>query len=77
MNSIERQQMIMDKLNDKGSVRIADLTKELDVSRENLRKDIAELGRQGKLQVIRGGAVLNKPVNETIYNQRLQQNLAE
>lgn len=77
MNSIERQQMIMDKLNDKGSVRIADLTKELDVSRETLRKDIAELGRQGKLQVIRGGAVLNKPVNETIYNQRLQQNLAE
>ena len=77
MNSIERQQIIMDKLNDKGSVRIADLTKELDVSRETLRKDIAELGRQGKLQVIRGGAVLNKPVNETIYNQRLQQNLAE
>ena len=41
MNSIERQQIIMDKLNDKGSVRIADLTKELDVSRETLRKDIA------------------------------------
>ncbi|MBB1165480.1 DeoR/GlpR family DNA-binding transcription regulator [Lacticaseibacillus rhamnosus] len=77
MNNIERQQAIMKRLNSNGSVRISDLTSELGVSRETLRKDIAELGRQGKLQVIRGGAVLNKPVNETIYNQRLQQNLYE
>ena len=66
MNNIERQQAIMKRLNSNGSVRISDLTSELGVSRETLRKDIAELGRQGKLQVIRGGAVLNKPVNETI-----------
>ena len=77
MNYIERQQSILKKLNSNGSVSISDLVKDLSVSRETLRKDIAELGNQGKLRVIRGGAVLNKPVNETIYDQRRKENFQE
>ena len=77
MNYIERQQSILKQLNSNGSVRISELAKDLSVSRETLRKDIAELGNQGKLQVIRGGAVLNKPVNETIYDQRRKENFQE
>ncbi|MEE5988147.1 DeoR/GlpR family DNA-binding transcription regulator [Ligilactobacillus equi] len=78
MNIEERHKIILDKLSTYGNVKITDLSKELDISRETVRKDIYNLEKQQKLIAIRGGATsLSSGISETKYGQRLQQNTME
>ncbi len=59
MMQAERLSLILDKLNENGSVRVAELTKELRASEATIRRDIIELDKQGLLQKVFGGAVAN------------------
>ena len=65
MEVIQRQKYILDQLNQHGSIKIADISKEIDVSRETIRKDVYNLDKQGLVHAIRGGATLPQSVNET------------
>ncbi|SKB45518.1 transcriptional regulator, DeoR family [Lachnospiraceae bacterium] len=52
-----RRQMILDKLEDNGSVRVNELSRELNCSAVTIRTDIRELEKAGKLTRVHGGAV--------------------
>jgi DeoR/GlpR family transcriptional regulator of sugar metabolism len=56
----ERQELIMQRLKQKSSVRIIDLVEEFGVTRETIRKDLYELQKKGLIRKVHGGAVLNK-----------------
>jgi DeoR/GlpR family transcriptional regulator of sugar metabolism len=51
-------------------VRILDLSKQLRVSRETVRKDIMEMEEEGLLKKTYGGAVLDEANTETDYERR-------
>jgi len=53
----ERHRVILSKVQDAGSVRVAALAKELSVTEETIRRDLERLDSEGKLQRIHGGAV--------------------
>lgn len=57
MFAVERQNIICQKIEDKGSVSISELTDLFEVSVETIRRDLLELERQGKLRRIHGGAM--------------------
>lgn len=65
-----RQQKILEILKIKKSVRILDLSKELKVSRETIRKDLVEMEDFGLLKKTYGGAVLDEANVETDYERR-------
>lgn len=71
MDADERRQYILDKLNKNGKISIADISSELNISRETIRKDIYALADERKLVAIRGGAVqIAGHVGKTKYGQR-------
>lgn len=72
-----RQAQIVQYLEEKKSVRIGDLAKLLDVTRETVRRDLYEMEKQGLLKKVHGGAILNKTNDEPPYSQRKVNNLAE
>ena len=43
MEVMQRQKYILDQLNQRGTIRIAEISKEINVSRETIRKDIYNL----------------------------------
>lgn len=53
----QRYEIILDELQASGRVELAALARSLDVSGETVRKDLAALERQGRLQRVHGGAV--------------------
>ncbi|NYI04776.1 substrate-binding domain-containing protein [Allostreptomyces psammosilenae] len=53
----QRYDHILDRLRDRGAVRIADLVAELGVSDGTVRRDLDLLAEQGRLLKVRGGAV--------------------
>lgn len=58
MLSVDRQQIIFDQIQRKGSVRISQLMKSLEASESTIRRDLEELERQGLIKRVHGGAVL-------------------
>lgn len=58
----QRYQMILDlmRATGTGSVRVADLKKNLDVSSETIRRDLENMENQGLIRRARGGAFLNE-----------------
>lgn len=66
----ERKERILDILKSKKSVRILELSKQLHVSRETIRKDIVEMEDAGLLKKTYGGAVLDETNAETDYERR-------
>ena len=56
----ERHTLIMRMLNERGSVSTSELIDTLGVSFETIRRDLLELEKQGALQRVHGGAVLEK-----------------
>ncbi|KOY82924.1 DeoR/GlpR transcriptional regulator [Lysinibacillus macroides] len=66
----ERQHEIMEQLQKKHIVKIADISKILNVTRETIRKDLYELEARGLVHKIHGGAIINKANNETSYVHR-------
>lgn len=59
MNKYDRLDEITDLVNRKGSIRIAEIVEELNVSDMTIRRDLAELDEQGILTKIHGGARSN------------------
>ncbi|MFB9377264.1 DeoR/GlpR family DNA-binding transcription regulator [Kineococcus gynurae] len=51
-----RQEVILDRVRAEGSVRVSDLVEHLGVSDMTVRRDIAELSRQGLVDRVHGGA---------------------
>lgn len=57
MLSNDRRRVILDLLNTKGSVTVAELGSRFDVSEMTIRRDLDDLERRGLLQRVHGGAV--------------------
>jgi len=57
----QRQEHILARVREHGAVRVTDLVGELDVSDMTIRRDIAELARQGLVRRVHGGAVDHQP----------------
>jgi DeoR/GlpR family transcriptional regulator of sugar metabolism len=53
----ERRSLILDRLRQQGRVLAADLTAELDVSPDTIRRDLRELDQAGRLRRVHGGAL--------------------
>lgn len=62
----DRYQAILDLLDEKNSVTVAELTKLLDSSESTVRRDLSALDEMGKLKKVFGGATSNKR-NEGIF----------
>lgn len=60
MLTLERQQVILQLLNEKDTVTVAELTELLQTSESTIRRDLAELDKKGKLHKIFGGAASNR-----------------
>jgi len=57
MLAMQRQEIILAEVRARGAVRVTDLVATLDVSDMTIRRDIAELARQGLVHRVHGGAV--------------------
>ena len=66
MFSNERLQRICDLVNERGSVRVTELSALLDVSEVTVRRDLELLSKEKRLQRTHGGAVSVHPVGEEI-----------
>ena len=77
MFALERQKIILEKLNLDGAVWVSKLSTELGVTEETIRRDLEKLEGQEVLVRTHGGAV---PINESTYElsleKRKQTNLA-
>ena len=62
MLSEERHQIIIDLLNENGSITVADLVTRFNVSEMTVRRDLKLLERQGHMQRVHGGAVSSRGV---------------
>jgi DeoR/GlpR family transcriptional regulator of sugar metabolism len=70
MNSEARKEYILEKLNMNHSVKIQELSKQLKVTRETVRKDLYTLEEKGLIKKIHGGAILENQTQETQYEKR-------
>lgn len=77
MLQAERYQFILQKIEKEHSVRIKDLCKELNVTRQTIRKDIEYLETINKLKKVHGGAILPKKMTEPPFTSRNDFNLLE
>ena len=66
MLAVERTQYIMDALKEKKVVMVGDLSKEMNVSEETIRRDLEKVEKQGLICRVHGGAYLKEGYgNET------------
>src|SRR5574338_268930 len=69
----DRQQRILQELRANTAIRISELAKELGVSGETIRRDLAELGEAGAINRTYGGAVARPFGAEPTWNERHNQ----
>jgi len=69
MFALERQKIILEKLNLDGAVWVSKLSDELGVTEETIRRDLEKLENQEVLVRTHGGAV---PINESTYELSLE-----
>jgi ribose transport system substrate-binding protein len=75
MKTYDRQQAILQILQERGSVNVAELAVELGASQGTIRNDLATLEEQKRLTRVRGGAILfNGNAVRPIFNSRIQIN---
>lgn len=75
MNFYERQQIILQRLQEHGSVRVTELAEELAASEGTIRNDLTALEAQNQLTRIRGGAIpANTELSKPLFNSRIQIN---
>ena len=77
MQSDERRAKILEILREQKSMRILELSRQLGVSRETVRKDLVEMEQEGLLKKTYGGAVLDRANAETDYERRRGENSEE
>ncbi|PKG22675.1 DeoR/GlpR family DNA-binding transcription regulator [Niallia nealsonii] len=70
----DRQSEIMKQLHEFKTVKISELSKNLNVTRETIRKDLYEMEEKGLIRKVHGGAILNKANLETSYINRKNTN---
>ncbi|MEM7681250.1 MAG: DeoR/GlpR family DNA-binding transcription regulator [Planctomycetota bacterium] len=73
---VERQRWILERLTDRGSVRVVDLARDLQVTTETIRRDLRQLDDAGRLQRTHGGAVPAEGAPEREPPLRLRQSIA-
>lgn len=73
----ERQQRILDLLDQRGSIRVTELSRIFGVTEETIRRDLDKLEGEGKLLRIHGGAVRVQGDQEIPYFEREIQNVEE
>lgn len=66
----ERQSIIINLLNEKGVIKVSDITDIINVTEMTVRRDLHELDKKGLLKRIHGGAKLN----ESVINRELSHN---
>lgn len=77
MLAAERRQFILDKLQENESVNVNNLSKEFEVSKETIRRDLEKLQNKNLLKKIHGGAVPINKKEELSFNIRKNQNTRE
>ncbi len=78
MNTIERHQFIINKINQEGQVKVVTLCEELKVSSVTIRKDLKFLEDKGLLFRTHGGATLTNPYTiERPVNEKEKIHLSE
>ncbi len=70
----DRQSAILKAVTEKGSCRVAALAAALGVSGETIRRDVAEMARDGLVRKVHGGVGLPDPLRESGFRHRLRQN---
>ena len=73
----ERQKEILKQLYENRSVKITELTKYFNVTRETIRKDLYEMEEEDLIKKVHGGAILSKANHETDYTSRKSINDSE
>ncbi len=63
---LSRRERILDELRRTGSVRVADLARELGVAELTIRRDIGQLADRGLLTRVHGGATLRSRLDTTV-----------
>ena len=66
----ERQELIVEELISKGSVRVKELSERFSVTEDLIRKDLSVLEKEGKCKKIYGGAI---PVKENVQRKTAAQ----
>ena len=77
MLAAERRQSILNKLHKNKSVKVNNLSKEFNVSKETIRRDLEKLQNKNFLKKIHGGAVPINKKEELSFNIRKKQNIKE
>lgn len=78
MNTLERHQVIINKIKQEGQVKVLSLCKELKVSSVTVRKDLKFLEEKGLLFRVHGGAALDNPYTiDRPVNEKEKIHLAE
>lgn len=74
----ERQNSIIQMVNQKGSVKVKDLSEMFDVTEDSIRKDLTILEKKGLLKKTYGGAVKVRVNSHELYvSQRIGKNIDE
>lgn len=73
----ERHKQILVQLEKNNTIRIADLSKSLGVTRQTVRRDLSELEKAGIVKKVHGGAVLNRTNIEPSYSTRVSTSAVE
>lgn len=69
MNTVERHQIILDKIKQEGQLNVVNLRQELNVSSVTIRKDLKFLEDKGLLFRIHGGATMHNPYTSDLHVQ--------
>lgn len=66
MLAVERRQVILDRLQETGSVTVVDLSREFSVSEETIRRDLSRMEDEGFLKKTYGGAFISRGMHLTV-----------
>jgi DeoR family transcriptional regulator, fructose operon transcriptional repressor len=77
MLAAERQQKIVEIVNERLSVRVSELSKLFSVTEETIRRDLEKLERENKLRRSHGGAISIRDETEIDFSERKITNVAE
>lgn len=74
----ERYEKIVELVNERGSIRVSELSRLCGVTEETIRRDLDKLEKEGRLKRSHGGAVsIKDPQPETPYSEREITNVEE
>lgn len=73
MLTLQRQEMILKLLKEKGSVTTQEISEKLGISESTARRDISYLDKEGKLSKVFGGATLKEQQQVTAYEYTFEQ----